>query len=306
VVPVFNEEEGIAHFHMRLTRLMASIPEKNFEVIYVDDGSADESKEIIRGLLGQASGFACKLVSLSRNFGHQAAIECGMRLSRGDAIVTIDADLQDPPEVIALMVEKFDSGFDVVLAHRLNRKGESIFKKFTAKLWYLIIDFLSDVKLSRDVGDFRLLSRKALDSLLSIQEASPYYRGLVSWIGFRSTTVDYIRDARFAGKTKYTLAKMWNLALSGLTNFSLRPLRIPFFASLITLPIALILTIFLIYEKFVSSVNAVPGYTSIVIILLWSFGIQMFTLGVIGEYLAKNFVQSKSRPRFLVADAWDS
>jgi len=300
VVPCFNEEDSICEFDRRITSVFLAREDLHFELLYINDGSTDATESLLKNLPSLTKQNYRVLVNLSRNWGHQAAIECGMRLAKGDATITIDSDLQDPPELILELIEEFHRGFDVVLAKRSARAGESAFKKTTAKFFYKFIDSLSDTKLDTDVGDFRLLSRRALDSLLRLEESNPYFRGLVKWIGFPSKQIEYARDARYAGETKYSLSKMWNLALSGITSFTMRPLRIPFYASLLVLPVAFIMTLYLIVEKIVSPTLVTPGYTSIVIILLWSFGVQMFTLGVIGEYLAKNFVQTKSRPRYLI------
>ena len=300
VVPCYNEESCILEFDRRINSIFSKVVNLNVELIYINDGSDDLTEELLLSLEPLSHGNVRTVVTLSRNWGHQAAIECGMRLSTGQAIITIDADLQDPPEVIVELIERFNQGYDVVLAKRSVRIGETFFKKVSAKLWYKIINYLSDTELNPDVGDFRLLSRKALNALLKLEESTPYFRGLVNWIGFRSTEVEYMRDARYAGKTKYTFSKMWNLALSGVTSFTMKPLRVPFYARLLALPIAFFMSVYLVIEKITHSQQITPGYTSIVIISLWSFGIQMFTLGVIGEYLAKNFMQTKSRPRYLI------
>ena len=299
VIPTFNEDLVLPDFIESCTATLQALPEDlNYELVFVDDGSSDQSKRIIRQNIERDSRI--RLVALSRNFGHQAALTAGLQTAKGDAVVSIDCDLQDPPSVILQMVDAWESGADVVLAKRATRSGETRFKMWTAKIFYAVMAALSDSPMSQNVGDFRLLSREVVDVLLDMHESTPYYRGLVNWVGFNQVDVLYDRDSRFAGETKYTLRKMTRLALNGITSFSNRPLQ---FASVMGL--CLMLFSFLggflaIIAKIADPSRSVAGYASLLLAVLFLGGVQLFSIGVLGLYLSVVNQNTKSRPRFII------
>ncbi len=300
VVPVLNEELVLPFFLQRIQQVFDSCTDNvEFELLFVDDGSSDNSKNLIRkACLGNSRIF---LISLSRNFGHQAAISAGMDYARGDAIITIDCDLQDPPELIPELIMAWLSGSDVVLAKRKSRAGETKTKIRTAHYFYRALSIISDTEISRDVADFRLLSREVVDALKSINESSPYFRGLVNWVGFSRVEIEYDRDARFAGDTKYTLRKMIKLALSGITSFSEKPLYISSVIGLFVMASTFIAASAQIVAKVLAPDKSVPGYVSLLLCILFLGGLQLFSTGILGIYLGFVSQNSKSRPRYIVA-----
>ena len=300
VVPVLNEELGLPTFLRRIRSVFDSCADSvDFELIFVDDGSSDNSKGLIRGECAQDPRIV--LISLSRNFGHQAAISAGMDHASGDAIITIDSDLQDPPELIPELISAWLSGNDVVLAKRKVRAGETKTKLWTAHLFYRTLSSISSTDLSRDVADFRLLSREVVDVLKSLNESNPYFRGLVNWVGFRQIEIEYDRDARFAGDTKYTLRKMMNLAVSGITSFSDKPLYISSVSGFLVMVSAFFAASGAVIAKALSPERSVPGYVTILICILFLGGLQLFSTGILGIYLRIVNQNSKGRPRYIVA-----
>lgn len=299
VVPVFNEESVLDHFIESCSSALQALPEDlTYELIFVDDGSSDQSKEIIRANITEDDRI--RLVALSRNFGHQAALTAGLHAAKGDAVVSIDCDLQDPPPVILEMVAQWELGADVVLAKRASRSGETRFKLWTAKIFYALIAVLADSPMSQNVGDFRLLSREVVDVLLQMNESSPYYRGLVNWVGFNQVDVLYDRDPRFAGETKYTLRKMIRLATSGITSFSDRPLQMASATGLCLMLMSFLGGLLAVFAKIIDPSRAVPGYASLLLAVLFLGGVQLFSIGVLGLYLSVVNQNTKSRPRFIV------
>jgi|BioPla2DNA2_1021312.scaffolds.fasta_scaffold00195_22 dolichol-phosphate mannosyltransferase len=297
VVPVFNEEEVITATQQRLAAVLSAL-QLPYEIIYVDDGSTDRTAEIIRPWC-LADG-KVKLISFSRNFGHQTAITCGMDYAAGDAIVIIDADLQDPPEVIPQLIEKWREGYQVVYGRRKRREGETWFKKATAALYYRLLCRLSNVEIPVDVGDFRLIDSTVRDALLQLPEHNRYVRGLISWLGYRQTFVDYERAPRQAGTTKYPLRKMLKLAGDGITSFSYRPLKISIYLG-VTLSLASFLfLLFIFISKLFDLVDMEPGYASMMSVMLFFFGVVLVMLGITGEYIGRIFEEVKSRPLYLV------
>ncbi len=298
VIPVYNEEEVIEESCRRLKKVMDGLGE-SYELIFVNDGSADSTVSKLKALADSDS--AVKVIGFSRNFGHQVAITAGMDYAVGEAIVVIDADLQDPPEVIAQMIEKWKEGYHVVYGKRLVRKGETAFKKFTAKVFYRTLDSLTDVKIPVDTGDFRLIDRKVLNVLKSMPERNRYVRGLISWIGFNQTAVEYIREERFAGETKYPLKKMIKLAVDGLTSFSYKPLKL-------TTGLGIGVGILsLLYFVVIIILNVLGGYGVSLLYyvagaLLLVDGLILLVIGILGEYLSRMADESKGRPQYIVMD----
>jgi glycosyltransferase involved in cell wall biosynthesis len=293
VAPVYNEAATIGEFHQRVTTALGDLP---FELILVDDGSADDSAELIRGL--SAADPRVRGIFLSRNFGHQMAITAGLDHARGDAIVMIDADLQDPPEVIGEMLARWREGSDVVYAVREQRNGESWFKLTTARWFYKVFDWLTDVNLVHDSGDFRLLDRRALDALSSMRERSRFLRGMTVWVGYTQSAVLYHRDARYAGETKFTLARMLAFSLDAISGFSYRPLELATFLGFTISTLALIAIPVVVILKIVGSY--LPGFSTVEISLLLLGGIQLITIGIIGEYVGRIYDEVKGRPLYLI------
>ena len=297
VCPVYCEEETIDVFYGRLKGALEGV---RHEILFVNDGSTDRSAEILRGIC--AADRDTKLLDLSRNFGHQLAITSGLDHASGDAVVVIDSDLQDPPEVITRMLERWRAGYDVVYGVRSVRIGESRMKLATAKGFYRLLNRLSDTPLPLDAGDFRLMDRSAVDALRELREENRYIRGMVSWVGFDQIGLPYERDARYAGETKYPLRRMLRLATDAVTSFSERPLRIAFaLGSLITL-VALALVLWFVIGKIVNPSESVPGYTSLMVVVLLFGGIQLLSIGLLGEYIGRIYRESKERPLYVVAD----
>lgn len=301
VIPVFNEEASLTELHRRIRDSLGK-PLQNqgddYEIVFVDDGSRDRSRALIEELHRQDPA-RVKLVAFSRNFGHQVAVTAGIDFASGDTVTLLDADLQDPPEVVLEMVEKWRQGFDVVYGVRAKRQAESLFKKATAHFFYRLLRTSTQLDIPVDTGDFRLMSRKAANALRQLPERHRFVRGLSRWIGFRQTEVTYVREARFAGETKYPLKKMLRLAWDAFTGFSLAPLRVATYVGLFASAVSLIIAFWALYVRFFSN-QAVQGWTSLMIAILFLGGVQLFTIGILGEYVGRIFEESKGRPLYVV------
>ena len=295
VVPAFNEAEGILEFHRRLAAAME--PLGSWEAIYVDDGSNDATRETVELL--RLDDPRIGLISLSRNFGKEIATTAGLDHARGEAVIVIDADLQDPPEVIADLVAAWREGFDTVCARRRLRTGETAVKKLTAHLFYRLMRHAGQVELPPDTGDFRLMSRRVVQAVCQLREQHRFMKGLFAWVGFPSTTVLYDRAPRRSGRGKWNYWKLWNLALEGITSFTVMPLKI---ATYLGLAVALLSVAFgaQVIVKTLLFGNPVAGYPSLMTVMLFLGGVQLMTLGVIGEYLGRVFHETKQRPLYLV------
>lgn len=296
VVPAYNEEEVLPELHRRLQAVLSQLT-TNYEIVYVNDGSRDRTLEIMRELKEADSHVG--YVNLSRNFGKEIAMTAGLDLARGDAVVVIDADLQDPPELIPKLLEGWKEGFDVVYARRVSRAGETWLKKATARAFYRIIQRIGPVSIPEDVGDFRLMSRRAVDALKQIRERHRFMKGLFAWIGFPQKAIDYQRDARFAGVTKWNYWKLWNFAIEGITSFSIAPLKISTYAGLLVAALAFIYAIWVIYKTLIFG-DPVQGYPSLMVVVLFLGGVQLVGIGLLGEYLGRMFVETKYRPLYLL------
>lgn len=298
IVPMFNEEEVIEFTYDRLKQVMDGT-EEPYELIFVNDGSHDRTVELITMICNFDP--SVRLINFSRNFGHQIAISAGMDYAQGEAIVVIDADLQDPPEVILEMIAKWKEGYEVVYGKRLKRKGETLFKKVTAKIFYRMMRMMTNVDIPVDTGDFRLIDRKVCDVLRGLKEKNRFVRGLVSWIGFRQTMVEYEREERFAGETKYPLKKMISFAVDGITSFSHKPLKIATYVGF-TLSIGSFLYLIVVIFQKLFTGSTVAGWASIVAVNLLFNGIILMLLGLIGEYIGRIYDESKNRPLYIVRD----
>lgn len=296
IVPMYNEELVIEQSYRRLKEVMECTNEK-YEILFVNDGSGDKTKDIVEGICRDDDKI--KLINFSRNFGHQAAITAGMDVSVGDAIVVIDADLQDPPEVILKMIEKWKQGFDVVYGKRIKREGETLFKKSTAKIFYRLLKSMSTVDIPVDTGDFRLIDRKVCDTLMALPEKNRYVRGLVSWVGYKQTFVEFERQERFAGETKYSLKKMMKLALDGITSFSFKPLEISGYIGAGTSFIGFVLIIGCVIKDIISQ-SSVLNLGMIFSFNILMFGMIFSFIGIMGQYIGRIFDESKARPIYII------
>ncbi len=299
VVPCYNEEEVIPITHNRLIFVLEEITPQ-FELIYIDDGSQDETPNHLRQL--QQHDQRVKVVFLSRNFGHQMAITAGLDHVSGDAVVLIDADLQDPPEVIKEMVNRWYEGYDVVYGVRTDRQGETPFKLWSAKAFYRMMNRLSDVPIPLDTGDFRLMDRRVVEALKIMPERDRFLRGMISWVGFRQVAVSYQRSPRIAGVSKYPLFKMIRFAADGILSFSLVPLRIAIWVGLLTVALSFLGILYALFVR-LFTLSWVPGWTISFIAILFIGGIQLIFLGVIGEYIGRIYREDKRRPLYLVRES---
>lgn len=296
VVPCFNEEESLVELHRRVAGACTEAVGSSYELILVNDGSSDGTWKKMNQLALQSPNVVA--VNLSRNHGHQLALTAGLTLTRGDRVFIIDADLQDPPELLHEMMTTMDDGADVVYGVRVSREGESVFKKSTAYLFYRLLDKLVDIKIPKDTGDFRLMSRRAVDLLNSMPEHHRFIRGMVSWVGLNQVAFYYERAARFAGDTKYPLKKMLRLAVDAITGFSVKPLRIASYAGFVLGLTGMAFLVYIVVNYFTE--QTVQGWTSLAAISLITASIQLIVLGVMSMYLGRIYVESKNRPLFVI------
>lgn len=296
VVPVFNEEITIRESHQRLARALDDL-KVNGEIIYVDDGSADQTTSLLKEIR-ETDARVC-IIELSRNFGKEAAMSAGLDQAHGDAVIVMDADLQDPPELIPLMYEEWLRGYDVVYMKRRSRAGETAFKKFTAHTFYRLLNKLSRVKIPADVGDFRLLSASAVAALRRLPERNRYMKGLFAWIGFPQKELLYDRDARVGGRTKWKLGSLVALSLDGITSFSTAPLRIASLMGVLSASVAFLYGMWVVTKTLLFG-EIVRGYPTMMVIILFLGGIQLIAIGVLGEYLGRMFMETKQRPLYFV------
>lgn len=296
VVPMYFEEDVAHECHSRLSTAVSGF---DYEIIYVNDGSTDKTLPILKGIADENK--RVKVLSFSRNFGHQAAVTAGVKHASGECIAIIDADLQDPPELIPDMVELWKEGYEVVYAKRKKRKGESVFKRVTAKAFYRLLSTLTDTDIPTDTGDFRLIDRKVADAFNSMGEHNRFIRGMVAWLGFKQTPIEYVRDERYAGETKYPLRKMLKLAFDGIMSFSVKPVKMVTNLGALTLLFSLGIIIYVLVSKFTG--NAVSaGWASTMIVITMLSGVQLISLGVVGGYISRIYEESRNRPIYLVSE----
>ena len=297
VVPLFNEEAVLPEFHERTSGVLSKLDLKDYEILYVNDGSNDSSVSIVEQII-EADPHA-SLLELSRNFGKEIAMTAGLDYAKGDAVVLIDADLQDPPELIPEFLTEWRNGFDVVFATRARREGESALKTITARMFYRVIKRMSRVHIPEDTGDCRLLSRRAVDALAQLREQHRFMKGLFAWIGFPQKAILYERDPRFAGTTKFNYWKLWNFALEGITSFSTAPLRIAtYFGGMVAFG-AFVYALIIVFKTLAYG-DPVAGYPSLMTVLLLFGGLQLMFIGIVGEYLGRMFDETKRRPLYVV------
>jgi polyisoprenyl-phosphate glycosyltransferase len=298
IVPIYNEEKNIFLLYNRLRSVLDQLKE-SFELIFINDGSQDKSLMLIKTLAEQDE--RVKFINFSRNFGHQVAVSAGLDYTQGKAVVIIDADLQDPPELIIDMYQKMKDGFDVVYAKRKKREGESFLKLFTAKVFYRLLAKITSVQIPIDTGDFRIISSKVVSVLRKMPERNKYLRGQISWVGFPQTYIEYNRSERANGKTGYTYRKMVRFALDGITSFSSFPLKVASILGFIVSGIAFIVMLYAIYAHFFSKAT-VEGWTSLIISILFLGGIQLISIGIIGEYISRINTDVRNRPLYIVSE----
>jgi dolichol-phosphate mannosyltransferase len=296
IVPVYNEEAVIQESYRRLTRVMESTGEP-YELLFINDGSEDRTAEMIEGFAEKNE--CVKLLDFSRNFGHQIAITAGIDYASGDAIVIIDADLQDPPELIPKMIEKWQEGYEVVYAKRSQRKGETLFKKWTAALFYRLIGAMAEVNIPHDTGDFRLMDRKVCDAMQSIREKNRFVRGLVSWVGFRQTAIEYVREERYAGETKYPLKKMLRFSMDGITSFSYKPLKMATYLGFVVSSVSFVYLIVSLGQK-IFTTSTMAGWSALIACLMLLNGVILIFIGILGEYIGRIYDETKNRPLYIL------
>lgn len=299
IVPMYNESDNIEVFYSRTIKVLENLGE-TFEIICVDDGSKDNTLELLLEL--NKKDPRVKVVGLSRNFGKEIAMSAGIDYASGQAVIPIDADLQDPPELIPDLVAKWKEGYDVVYATRIEREGETWLKKWTAHMFYRVIGKLTRFNIPKDTGDFRIMDKKVVEALKQLREQHRFMKGLFSWVGFKQTSFPYRREPRYAGKTKFNYWKLWNFALEGITSFSFAPLQFATYFGFFVSFIAFIYGIYILIKTLVFG-NPVPSYSSLMVVLLFLGGVQILTLGIIGEYIGRIYDESKRRPLYIVRDA---
>lgn len=299
IIPIYNEEANIGLLYNRLKGVLDGLPVSSYEMVFINDGSRDNSLALIKGLA--ANDAKIRYIDFSRNFGHQIAVTAGLDACVGKAVVIIDADLQDPPELIGDLYQKHKEGYQVVYAQRRSRSGETFFKKFTAKMFYRLLAKITSVSIPVDTGDFRLVDRVIVDILKEMPEQQKYLRGQIAWIGFNQTAVEYDRDERNAGETGYTFKKMMRLALDGITGFSNFPLRFATMAGFFVSGISFVLILYALIS-WIFFENTQPGWTSQMISILFIGGIQLIGIGIIGEYVGRISSNVRKRPLYIIRD----
>ncbi|MFD1773932.1 glycosyltransferase family 2 protein [Paenibacillus rhizophilus] len=300
IIPMYNEEAVIQETYRRIKKVMETT-EEPYELIFVNDGSADNSAQMIEEYSYWDE--SVKLIDLSRNFGHQIAITAGMDYALGDAVIIIDADLQDPPEMILQMIEEWKCGYEVVYAKRVKRNGETFFKKWTASLFYRVLAYSTDINIPVDTGDFRLIDRKVCDELKRLPEKNRFVRGLVSWVGFRQKAIEYERDERLAGETKYPLKRMIKLSLDGITSFSYKPLKLAGLLGALLSASGFLYLLYVLYLAIFTD-SVVKGWASVIGITLTFNGFVLLMLGILGEYVGRIYDESKGRPLYIVQEVY--
>ena len=298
VIPVYNEQEVLSEAYSRLTDVMTGMGDP-YELIFINDGSKDDTARIIAEFCNDDP--CVRLINFSRNFGHMSAISAGMENARGEAIFIIDADLQDPPEVFPQMAAKWKEGYHVVYGKRVRRKGESIFKRLSAMIFYRFIRRMTSVDMPSDTGEFRLIDRKVCDAVNKLPEKHRYIRGLVSWVGFKQTPVEYTREKRFAGVTKYPLRKMISFAFDAITSFSYKPLKLATILGFLISILSFLYILYITYQRFFTD-QTITGWTSTMAVILFTQGIVLMIIGLMGEYIGRIYTELKNRPNYIIQE----
>lgn len=298
VIPMYYEEEVVEKCYERVSNCLKTLKDYNYEIIAINDGSKDKTFEILQRIA--MNDINLKVISFSRNFGHQAAVTAGLKYTTGDVVVIIDADLQDPPELIVDMLKLWEAGNEVIYAKRKVRKGESKFKLFTAKAFYKVLNGLSDIEIPKDTGDFRMADRKVIDVINTLPEHNKFLRGLFSWVGFKQIPIEYERKERYAGKTKYPLRKMLKLATDGIISFSTKPLKIIGGIGIFSIVISFIVLVYSILSYIFDWNELMPGWTSIMVSITFFAGVQLLAIWMMSEYISRIYDESKKRPQYVI------
>ena len=298
VVALYNEEAVIPAFFAEVNRTITAM-QARVEIVCVNDGSRDRTLNLLRDRLQSQPGL--RIVNLARNFGKEAALTAGLAEARGDAVIVIDADLQDPPSLIPKFISKWHEGYDVVYGVRSSRPGDDFFKRWTASGFYALFNKLTDVQIPAGTGDFRLMDRRVVDAILALPERNRFSKGLFAWVGFRQTGVEFMREVRVAGSTGWSYLRLFNLAIDGLTSFSIAPLRIASVVGILTSLIGFVYTAFLTVRTILLGID-VPGYASLMVVIMILGGVQLICLGLIGEYLGRLYIEAKGRPLYIVSE----
>ena len=303
VTPFYNEGEGVKHFYQVMAQTMEKLPDVDFEIVCVDDGSRDKTLEQLIAI--SKTDPRVTVLEFSRNFGKEPAITAGIDATSGDCVIPIDADLQDPPALIAEMLKKWQEGAEVVLAKRVDRSSDSYAKRTTAAMFYRLHNTLSGLQIPENVGDYRLMDRVVVDALKQLPERQRFMKGLFAWVGFKTATVEYVRDARLVGDSKFSGWKLWNFAIEGITSFSLVPLKVWTYVGGIGALFAFFYAVFVIIKTLVFGID-VPGYASLLVVILFFGSLQLICLGVLGEYIGRIYFESKQRPLYLIRKRYSS
>ena len=299
VIPMYFEEEVANECYNRMSKVLNEMKDYDSEIIFVNDGSTDKTLEILEEIA--AKDKTVKVISFARNFGHQCAVTAGLKYVTGDVVCIIDADLQDPPELIKDMVKKWEEGYEVIYGKRKTRKGESFFKLFTAKMFYRTLNSLSNVEIPKDTGDFRVLDRKVVDTINSMPEHNKFLRGMFSWVGYKQYAFEYERQERFAGKTKYPLKKMLKLASDGIIGFSTKPLKLVGILGIVSVFISIAILIYALISFIFGLNHLTAGWTSLMVAITFFAGVQLLSIWIISEYIGRIYDESKQRPEYIVA-----
>lgn len=303
VCPFYNESHGVAEFYFAITAQMDRLASHHFEIICIDDGSTDSTLAQLIAL--SKSDKRVRVLELSRNFGKEAALTAGLDVAQGDAVIPIDSDLQDPPGLIARLIETWEvSGADVVLARRIDRSSDGFAKRISATTFYNAHNFMSQIKIPANVGDCRLLSRMVVNALKRLPEKQRFMKGLFAWVGFKTVTIDYVREKRFSGSSKFSGWKLWNFAIEGITSFSTLPLRIWTYVGMVGALTTLIYGVFILARTLIHGVD-IPGYASLLVSILFFGSLQLMGLGMLGEYIGRIYLESKQRPTYLIRNTYN-
>src|ERR1035437_543698 len=297
IAPIYNESDGITYFYEALCAIFCQVPEIDFEVVCIDDGSSDDTLKHLISIAENDSRF--HVIELSRNFGKEAALTAGIDAATGDAVIPIDADLQDPPELILRMIKEWFNGAEVVLARRADRSSDSFLKRKSAEIFYRFHNHLSTIQIPENVGDFRLMDRIVIDALKQLPEQHRFMKGLFAWVGFKTVTLDYVRNPRIAGTTKFSGWKLWNFALEGITSFSATPLKLWSYIGGLGALVTFIYAIFIISRTLIRGID-IPGYASLLVAILFFGSLQLISVGRLGEYIGRIYMETKNRPLYLI------
>jgi len=303
VTPFYNEGEGVKHFYQVMAQTMEKLPDFDFEIVCVDDGSRDNTLEQLITI--SQTDPRVSVLEFSRNFGKEPAMTAGIDATSGDCVIPIDADLQDPPALISQMLQKWQAGAEVVLAKRVDRSSDSYTKRTTALMFYRLHNALSHLQIPENVGDYRLMDRVVVDALKQLPERQRFMKGLFAWVGFKTATVEYVRDARLIGDSKFSGWKLWNFAIEGITSFSLVPLKIWVYIGGLGAVFAIFYASFIVIRTMIFGID-VPGYASLLVVMLFFGSLQLISLGVIGEYIGRIYFESKQRPLYLIRKKYSS